>query len=113
MFETAIFLKIKAYLVAVFIGFVSSSVRYIEHKRQVRLGISKKKIKIIEPMDWFLFGCMASVITTTGVALIEYMGYEFSSPMIAVIFWMGYMTDYLFQWIPVFLKNKLDKYITK
>jgi hypothetical protein len=66
--------------------------------------------KNIGILDWFLFGCMASVITMTGVAFLEYMEVEFSTPMILFIFWLGYITDYLFQSIPMFLKKTIDKY---
>lgn len=107
-FLLAALAKYKAYLIALLMGFVASTIRIIEFKRKVREG-KTKAIKMLGLTDWFLFGCMASVVSATGVSLIEYLGFEFSTPMIAFIFWLGYMTDYLFQWIPMIMKEKIKK----
>lgn len=101
-------IKIKSYFIAVVVGFVSSTIRYIQYRRNIRDGIDEPNA--IALLDWFLFGCMASVITMTGVAFLEYMKIEFSAPMILFIFWLGYITDYLFQSIPMMLKKTIEKY---
>lgn len=104
--------KYKAYLIALLMGFVASTIRIIEFKRKVREG-KTKAIKMLGFTDWFLFGCMAAVVAATGVSVIDYLGMEFTEPMIVLIFWLGYITDYLFQWIPAILKDKLKKYANK
>lgn len=102
--------KAKSYLIATAIAFLSSSVRYVEYKRKWRNGeITKKKIKIANLTDWFLFGVMASIVTWTFLACIESLGYEVNMIVWMTMFWMGYLTDYLYQWIPILIKKQLGK----
>lgn len=106
----AFWVSFKTYLIAIAVAFVSSTVRYMQHKRKFRSGELPKEVKKIKFVDWFLFGAVASIMTMSGVALIEYLGFEFTNPMILLIFWVGYMTDYLYLWVPEFLQKQLDKY---
>ena len=100
--------KFKAYIIAILMAFASSSVRYIEYKRKVMAGYVPK-VSMDRLKDWFLFGCMSTVITLTGLAVIEQLGYEFSFPFAILLFWLGYMTDYLYQFIPNLIKKQLNK----
>ena len=101
--------KYKAYLIAALMGFVSSTIRLIEFKRKVREG-KTKAIKMLGFTDWFLFGCMATVITITIVELDKYFEINLSLGALGIVcFWLGYLTDYLFQIIPMMLKDTIKK----
>lgn len=107
-----ILIKMKAYIIAIFVAYISATVRYVEYRRKINNGtFDKKKIKLATKTDWFLFGIMASIITMTGLACLEYMGLELNMPFALLLFWLGYMTDYLFQWVPIMIKKKLGNEI--
>lgn len=83
----AFLVKIKVYAVAVLIAFVSGFIKYIQDKRT---GV-KSTFK-----DFLMFSIVASFITLSALAVMQYLGMEIDFLSMMIMFWLGIFTDYIY-----------------
>jgi hypothetical protein len=98
-FITMIFVKFKVIIYSFVAAYIAATMRYFRAKR-----LNKKP----SLNSWFAFGTMAFLVTFAFFSLLEY--WEFEAPeniKLAAGFWVGYMADFFYSWIPKFIKTKL------
>jgi len=103
MLETifAMTIKAKAFIMACLAAYVAATMRYIKYKREGK----QPKVN-----DSFLFGITAFLVTYTFFSLAEYVYPTAPNNLVAAIgFWVGYMSDYFYSWVPKYIKSKLPK----
>ena len=98
-FITMIFVKFKVIIYSFIAAYIAATMRYFRAKR-----LNKKP----SLNSWFAFGTMAFLVTFAFFSSLEYL--EFEAPeniKLAIGFWVGYMADFFYSWIPKFIKTKL------
>lgn len=101
-FITMIFVKFKVIIYSFIAAYIAATMRYF---RATRLH------KTASLNSWFAFGTMAFLVTFAFFSSLEY--WEFEAPeniKLAAGFWVGYMADFFYSWIPNFIKTKLPIY---
>lgn len=80
-------------------AYVAATMRYFRLKRQ------NKKPNF---NGWFAFGTTSFLVTFIFFSTTEYLAIEAPENMkLAVGFWVGYMADFFYSWIPKLIKSKL------
>lgn len=98
-FATIFFIKFKVVIYSFMAAYVAATMRYFKQKRQ------NKKPNF---NGWFAFGATSFLVTFAFFSTTEYLAIEAPENMkLAVGFWVGYMADFFYGWIPKFLKTKL------
>lgn len=99
-----VIVKSKMYIGAVLVALASSFVKYIQAKRNNEAPKWK---------DFLLFSVVASVVTLSGLALMQYLGMEIDFLAYMIMFWLGISTDYLYGFIERLIKHKGEQIINK
>ncbi len=98
-FITMIFVKFKVIIYSFVAAYIAATMRYFRAKR-----LNKKP----SLNSWFAFGTMAFLVTFAFFAFLEYTAFEAPENIkLAAGFWVGYMADFFYSWIPKFIKTKL------
>lgn len=98
-FITMIFVKFKVIIYSFIAAYIAATMRYFRAKRLHKTASLN---------SWFAFGTMAFLVTFAFFSSLEY--WEFEAPeniKLAAGFWVGYMADFFYSWIPKFIKTKL------
>ena len=101
-FITMIFIKFKVIIYSFIAAYIAATMRYFRAKRLHKTASLN---------SWFAFGTMAFLVTFAFFSSLEY--WEFEAPeniKLAAGFWIGYMADFFYSWIPNFIKTKLPNY---
>lgn len=95
----AIYVKFKILIYSILAAYVAATMRYFKQKRQGR-----------EPnvSGWFAFGVTSFLVTYSFYSAMEYLDYKLPENLVVAMgFWVGYMADFFYSWIPNFIKSKL------
>ena len=98
-FITMIFVKFKVIIYSFVAAYISATMRYFRAKRLHKTASLN---------SWFAFGTMSFLVTFAFFAFLEYIAFEAPENIkLAAGFWVGYMADFFYSWIPNFIKTKL------
>lgn len=96
---TTIFLKFRLLIYSFIAAYTAATMRYFKQKRE------GKKPTI---QGWFYFGITAFLVTYSFFAVLEYADLKLPENLkVALGFWVGYMSDFFYSWIPKYLKGYL------
>lgn len=96
---TVLFVKFKIVIYSFLAAYVAATMRYFKEKRR------NKKPTL---NGWFAFGATAFLVTYAFFSMTEYMDIEAPENIkLATGFWVGYMADFFYSWIPNLIKSKL------
>jgi hypothetical protein len=94
-----IFIKFKVAIYSIMAAYVAATMRYFRQKRLNR----KPSFK-----GWFAFGATSFLVTYAFFSLTEHMAVEAGENIkLALGFWVGYMADFFYSWVPNYIKSKL------
>ncbi len=98
-FITMIFIKFKVIIYSFIAAYIAATMRYFRAKRLHKTASLN---------SWFAFGTMSFLVTFVFFAFLEYIAFEAPENIkLAAGFWVGYMADFFYSWIPKFIKTKL------
>lgn len=97
----ALAIKFKTAIYAAIAAYGAATMRYWKQKRAGK----KPAVK-----DWFLFGATAFMVTYTFFVVGTYLYPNIpQNLLLSVGFWIGYMSDYFYSWIPKYIKTKINR----
>jgi len=99
-----LFTKIKIYLYAIFVAFLSGAVKYTQ---QIRNGLRPTFFEYVQ------FSIVASAITLTTLALLNHLGMEVDFVGYTLMFWAGVSADYLYLFIQKTIEKLSKKWLEK
>lgn len=95
-----VYAKGKTVILAFIASYVAATMHYFRDKKE-----GKKPTTA----SWLYFGVTAFMVTYTVFAVIAYMYSDLPLPLVLAIgFWFGYMSDYVYIFIPRRIKMYLD-----
>ena len=100
----ALIAKSKIYFFAVLTAFLSGTVKYVQEKRNNKTPSLK---------DFLYFSIVASAVTLSALAVMQYLGMEINFFGFMIMFWLGISTDYIYTAILRLIKARAEKIIKK
>lgn len=95
------YVKFKVVIYSFIAAYAAATMRYFKQKREGRNP---------SVTGWFYFGVTSFLVTYSFFATVEYLQVDVpENAKVAIGFWVGYMSDYFYGWIPKQIKNFINK----